>query len=193
MIKITLKNIHFLVMLSAISFLMPSVAQEQHKPNNINNCYDKISKAFTSLDARKMTDIYVDGGYYISAGSKKGIIEGKSELLELYTSYFGRLIKHESSADLQFRVVDRLEDTFSINDIGYYIVSIIPPQASGQPAKQHVGKFMITFKKQPDGSWGIWSEANSSAKLKSYLAATPQGELHFDPYYPVSHYQEKQQ
>jgi len=173
---------------------MPSIAQEQQsKKTNINIFYEKLTKAYTELDAQKMTDVYVDGGYYISAGSKKGIIEGKSALLKLYTSYFGRLIKHKSSADLQFRVVDRLEDTFSINDIGYYVVSIIPPQASGQPAKQHVGKFMITYKKQPDGSWGIWSEANSSAKLKSYLAATPQGELHFDPYYPVSHYQEKTQ
>jgi len=174
-----------------ISYLSPVTAGE--KTENINICYEELSQAYTSLDANKMADVYVQDGYYISAGSRKGIIQGKPSLLKTYQSYFKRLTKHKSSVDLQFRVIDRLIDTASISDVGYYVVTIIAPKGSGQPAKQHVGKFMITFKRQDSGDWGIWSEANNKAKIQSYIDAKPQAGLHFDPYFPVSHYQENKQ
>lgn len=155
---------------------------------NINSCYSNLSQAYLSLDAKQMVDVYADNGHYISSGSKKEILEGKEALFKLYDAYFTRLKKHNSSLDLQFRVSDRLVDTNSISDIGYYVVTIIPPKESKRPAKQHAGKFMITFKSLDNGEWGIWSEANSKATVESYINAKRNGDLHFDAYHPPTHY-----
>jgi len=191
MMKLSLFKITLLILFSIVSIIKPIAAQTKDtKPATINICYENLSKAFLSLDAAKMVDVYVDGGHYISAGSHQGIIDGKVELTKVYQAYFKRLKKHNSTLDLQFRVSDRLVDAKSISDIGYYMVTIVPPKESGHPAKQHAGKFMITFKARENGKWGIWSEANSKAKVESYIAAQPQSNLHYDPYYPISHYQE---
>lgn len=156
----------------------------------INGCYSNLSKAYLSLDAKQMVDVYADNGHYISSGSKKEILEGKDALFKLYGAYFARLKKHNSSLDLHFRVSDRLVDTNSISDIGYYVVTIIPPKESKRPPKQHAGKFMITFKSLDNGEWGIWSEANSKATVESYINAKRSGDLHFDAYYPPTHYRQ---
>lgn len=191
MMNLSAKKIMLLATYSLI--FMASIVQAQVKQTDtrdINICYENLSEAYVSLNASQMVNVYADGGHYLSAGSKQGIIKGKPALSRLYNAYFGRLKKHNSSLDLQFRVSDRLVDEKSISDIGYYVVTIIPPKESGQPAKQHAGKFMITFKVQDNGQWGIWSEANSKAKVERYIEAQRQGNLHYDPYYPVSHYQQ---
>lgn len=189
--KLSPLKISLLVLICSIAVGTVAASPNKNAVKDVNACYENLSKAYLSLDANKMVDVYAKGGHYISAGSRLDIIEGKGALSELYKSYFGRLKKHNSSLDLQFRVSDRLTDAKSISDIGYYVVTIIPPKESGQPAKQHAGKFMITFKALKDGKWGIWSEANSKVKVKSYINAKRQGNLHYDPYYPISHYQDK--
>ncbi len=189
--KLSLLKINLIALIAIMASGIVAAKSNVREANDVNVCYENLSKAYLSLDANKMVDVYVSGGHYISAGSRSDIVKGKSDLAKLYQSYFKRLKKHNSSLDLQFRVSDRLVDTNSISDIGYYVVTIIPPKESGQPAKQHAGKFMITFKAQKDGQWGIWSEANSKVKLKSYINAKRQGDLHYDPYFPISHYQDK--
>ena len=155
----------------------------------VNKCYEGLSKAYISLSAQMMVDTYATDGQYISGGKDTSIMQGHSELISLYQKYFARLKKHNYELDLQFRVSNRLVDTMTINDVGYYIVTIIPPKESKKPASQHAGKFMITFKKQSDDSWLIWSEANSKVSVANYISAKRQGNLLFDPYYPVEKYQ----
>jgi len=154
----------------------------------VNICYESLSQAYSSLDPQKMTDVYTPDGIYISTGGSMPIINGQESLYKLYDKYFGRLKKHNSSLDLQFRVTNRLRDTKTVHDVGYYVVTVIPPQESKQPPKQHAGKFMITFSQQADGSWGIWSEANSKSKIKNYVKAKKIDGLHFDNYYPIETY-----
>ncbi|MDP2562477.1 hypothetical protein [Psychrobium sp. 1_MG-2023] len=155
----------------------------------VNICYERLSKAYLSLDPQKMVDVYTPDGHYISAGKHLPVMQGQNDLMQLYSRYFSRLKKHNSSLDLQFRVTNRLTGENTINDVGYYVVTIIPPKESKQPAKQHAGKFMITFKRQSDDSWGIWAEANSKAKIKSYINAKAVDNLHYDPYYPAQWYE----
>jgi len=189
MTNLKLIKLWLLALFGVITISVAANAYENSQ--QVNVCYESLSKAYVSLDAQKMVDVYVNGGHYISAGSREAIIEGSPALSKLYQSYFARLKKHNSSLDLHFRVSDRLTDQQSVTDVGYYVVTIIPPKGSGQPAKQHAGKFMMTFKVNKDGKWGIWAEANNKAKVQSYINAKPQGGLHFDDYFPISHYQEK--
>lgn len=158
-----------------------------HK-NKVNLCYESLSKAYSSLDPQQMTDVYSPNGIYISTGGSMPIIHGQTSLYKLYDKYFSRLKKHNSSLDLQFRVTNRIIDTKTIHDVGYYVVTVIPPRESKQPPKQHAGKFTITFSKQDDGSWGIWSEANSKSKIKNYIKAKHIDGLHYDEYYPIETY-----
>lgn len=154
----------------------------------VNICYKSLSNAYTSLDAQQMTDVYTSDGLYISTGGSMPVIQGHSSLYKLYEKYFSRLKKHNSSLDLQFRVTNRLTDSQTVNDVGYYIVTVIPPRESKQPPKQHAGKFMITFRHQENGHWGIWSEANSKSKIKNYIKAKKVDGLHYDEYYPIDTY-----
>lgn len=159
----------------------------------VNICYESLSNAYTSLDAQQMTDVYATDGLYISTGGSMPIIQGHPSLYKLYEKYFSRLKKHNSSLDLQFRVTNRLTDTKTVHDVGYYIVTVIPPQESKQPPKQHAGKFMITFRQQENGDWGIWSEANSKSKIKNYIKAKKIDGLHYDDYFPIDTYLVDQQ
>jgi len=179
-----------LVMLNILMCGQVAYAQSPSQTPKVNICYENLSQAYLSLDAKTMVNVYADGGHYISAGSRTDIIVGKPQLSKLYVKYFNRLKKHNSSLDLHFRVTSRLADKNIVSDIGYYVVTIIPPKESKQPAKQHAGKFMITFKSLGDNQWGIWSEANSKAKIDSYINAKQSGDLHFDDYVPISHYQD---
>ncbi len=162
--------------------------KSEDSKTNVNECYQSLTHAYTSLDPQKMTDVYNPDGIYISTGGSMPIIHGHQSLYKLYDKYFSRLKKHNSSLDLQFRVTNRIVDTKSIHDVGYYVVTVIPPQESKQPPKQHAGKFTITFALQEDGHWGIWSEANSKSKIKNYIKAKKIDGLHYDEYYPIENY-----
>jgi hypothetical protein len=154
----------------------------------VNICYESLSQAYSSLDPQQMADVYTANGIYISTGGSMPLIHGQASLYKLYDKYFSRLKKHNSSLDLQFRVTSRLVDTKTVHDVGYYVVTVIPPQESKQPPKQHAGKFMITFSQKLDGNWGVWSEANSKSKVKNYMRAKEIDGLHYDPYYPIETY-----
>jgi len=161
---------------------------KKNAPKTVNICYEALSQAYSSLDPQQMTDVYTPDGLYISTGSSMPIIQGHTSLLKLYEKYFSRLKKHNSSLDLQFRVTNRLLDSKTVHDVGYYLVTVIPPHESKQPPKQHAGKFMISFNQKSDGTWGIWSEANSKSKVKNYVDAKKIEGLHFDNYYPIETY-----
>ncbi|NRA60569.1 MAG: hypothetical protein HRU25_06595 [Psychrobium sp.] len=162
-----------------------------HNKQPVNVCYESLSQAYLSLSAKKMVEAYAEDGQYISGGKNLAVMQGHTELLSLYNRYFARLKKKDYALDLQFRVSNRLSDTSTISDVGYYIVTIIPPKESKQPPSQHAGKFMITFKKQPNNRWLIWSEANNKVNVANYIGAKRKDNLRFDPYYPIEKYQHK--
>ena len=148
-------------------------------------CYNRLSDAYSALNAQQMAQTYAPDGYYISAGKKNSIIQGQQSLKELYQHYFAKVEKYNSSLDIKFRVIDRLIDSKTIIDIGYYLVSVTPPQESKQPVRQHAGKFLITFKQMPDGKWAIWADSNNEVKLEEYINAKPVAALHYDHYSPA--------
>lgn len=177
-----------LILMACNGHAQSDASKIEKKKSTVNTCYKSLAQAYTSLDPQKMTDVYAPNGIYISTGGSAPIISGHENLSKLYGKYFSRVKKHNSSLDLQFRVTDRIVDTKTIHDVGYYVVTVIPPQESKQPPKQHAGKFTITFSKQEDGTWGIWSEANSKSKIKNYIKAKKVDGLHFDEYYPIESY-----
>jgi len=159
--------------------------------HQIDDCYPALSNAYASLDPKKMTNVYAPDGIYISARKSRPIVNGKENLYKLYDAYFTRVKKHNSSLDLKFRVTNRRVDKKTINDVGYYLVTVIPPKESPQPPKQHAGKFIMTFSQQDDGTWGIWSEANSVSEIKNYINSKKVDGLYYDTYHPIENFMTK--
>jgi uncharacterized protein (TIGR02246 family) len=176
----------FLLLLSNQAIACKSDISTSSK--NIDDCYPALSNAYASLDPKKMADVYAPDGIYISARKSRPVISGKENLHKLYDTYFTRVKKHNSSLDLKFRVTNRRVDTKTINDVGYYLVTVIPPKESKQPPKQHAGKFIMTFSQQDDGTWGIWSEANSVSEVKNYINSQKVDGLYYDAYNPLETY-----
>lgn len=157
-------------------------------PHKADDCYIALSNAYSSLDPKKMSEVYAPDGIYISARQSRPIINGQENLFKLYDTYFTRVKKHNSSLDLKFRVTNRRIDAKTINDVGYYLVTVIPPKESKQPPKQHAGKFIMTFSQQDDATWGIWSEANSKSEIKNYIDSKKIDGLYYDDYHPLETY-----
>jgi len=183
------RNIFLVCCLLLLSNQANACSSEISKlPKKIDDCYPALSNAYSSLDPQKMANVYAPDGIYISARKSRPIINGKENLYKLYETYFTRVKKHNSSLDLKFRVTNRRIDTKTINDVGYYLVTVIPPKESKQPPKQHAGKFIMTFSQQDDGTWGIWSEANSISEVKNYINSKEVDGLYYDAYHPIEKY-----
>lgn len=136
--------------------------------DTIEQSYHQIIDAYASLDAANMTRTYTSDGYYISTGKTNSIVHGARQIHALYQHYFEKIKNNNFKLAIQFRVIDRLVDTTSITDVGYYLVSVIPSQENNQPVKQHAGKYLITFKKDVNNQWRIWSDANNRVTIDEF-------------------------
>lgn len=147
--------------------------------NAIEQSYKDIINAYSSLDPDTMTNVYTDDGYYISTGKNNTIVHGSEQLRALYQRYFNKIKKNNFHLAIQFRVIDRLTDINSITDVGYYLVSVIPPSDDKQPIKQHAGKYLMTFKKNEMQQWRIWSDANNRVSIEEYNKAKKVENLYY--------------
>lgn len=175
-----------LLIFTAVLGATSTWAGQSNNPINaeINANYQRLTAAYQSLDADMMADVYTRHGFYISPGKKREIVKGREQIRALYRHYFTKVKKHNAKLQIRFRLLDRLIDTKTVSDIGYYLVTITPPPESNQPVKQHAGKFLITVRKQADGQWAFWADSNSDVALEEFIMAKPQKGLLYDSFVP---------
>ncbi len=158
----------FFILASFFNGVKASVVNSDDTSKAISHSYYQLINAYQWLDPQLMANIYSEHGYYVSTGKNKKISSGKTELLALYQKYFNKIKKNNFKLDIEFRVLERLIDNNSATDVGYYLVSVIPPEGSNEPAKQHAGKYLMTFKRGDDNHWLIWSDANNRVDSQMY-------------------------
>ena len=165
----------------ALSLALASVSQAKTHPTNsiLKKSYHQIIEAYASLEPSIMTKAYTDDGYYVSTGKKHNIAHGAKELSALYQHYFTKIKKNNFKLAIEFKVIDRLIDTKSITDVGYYLVTVSPALDHEHPIKQHAGKYLMTFKQDVNNQWRIWSDANNRVSVKTYHDAVMLNDLFY--------------
>ena len=169
-----------LLICAALWPFLPLAAEDINAEINAN--YRRLTQAYQSLDADRMAEVYTEDSFYISPGKRREIIQGRDQIRALYQHYFAKVKKHDAKLQIRFRLVDRLIDSNTVSDIGYYLVTITPPEESKQPIKLHSGKFLITARKQPDGQWAFWADSNSDVDLEKFINAEPKKGLIYDSF-----------
>jgi hypothetical protein len=76
--------------------------------------------------------------------------------------------------------VDRRKTKKMVADMGYFLVTITPPEGSGRQVSNNVGKFVTSSVPQEDGSWAFYSDMNVDADGEFYENAKPLPGVKFD-------------
>ena len=148
--------------------------------DGVNHIYTRMSAAYDSLNIEGMKTVMDKEGIYVQPGKSDALLKGHDMLMADYGRFFDMLKKHNASINIQFRVVDRKKTAKMVADMGYFMVTITPPEGSGREANTNVGKFITTSILQKDGAWAFYSDINMDADMEFYEKAKKLPGVKFD-------------
>ena len=166
-----------LVSLCVTAFNVSAVETTQDQTLNAN--FTKLILAFEQLDLTAIEQIYTEDAVYISETQDKGIINGKENILMLYSRFFNKIKRKEAKLEVDFRVLVRTVESNSATDIGYYLVRFHPGKESGEPVSEFAGKFVTIFTKDNKQQWKIRVDSNTHTTPNYYYDAKPVPNLYY--------------
>jgi uncharacterized protein (TIGR02246 family) len=177
------------ILLFALIWMTNVQANEQDN-EAINLYYQKFTLSFANLDLSAIDELYTHDAVYISETHNREIVQGKSQVVDLYQSFFDKIRRKQAKIEVEFRVrVRQLRDN-SATDIGYYLVRFHPAKETGEPVGEFSGKFVNVFIKE-QGKWRISVDSNTRGDAKLYFAAKPQASLYYGQRFKASQYKKQ--
>jgi hypothetical protein len=134
---------------------------------NINENYDRFVHAYSSLDAKLISETFHEKGteFYIGFPGKVPIINyGKAAIFINMNKNFVSAHSRNHKLKYIFRLVERKTDGEKIYDVGFYQIYI----NTGNETFTNYGKFAIVLKEDKDHQWKFLTEINSPATQEEY-------------------------
>ncbi|WP_163937720.1 nuclear transport factor 2 family protein [Paraferrimonas sp. SM1919] len=140
----------------------------------LNQIYHQISHSYENLDATNLAQLYSKQASYVPAASHREIIIGRDNIVDIYEEIFKKIKNKQAKIKVGFRTISRQIGKNYANDVGYYLVEVIPSTSSEQPLSHFAGKFAMGFVKNKSGQWQINLDTANKAELNMYLSAKAQ-------------------
>jgi ketosteroid isomerase-like protein len=156
-----------------LTFALPAAAQSDDPA--INAVYDGIAAAKARNDAPGIAAAFVPEALLIDA--RPGPATAGSELAGRLGPMAQSMARDQARVTTQYRIERRSRAGDVTVDAGYMRQAITGPGMSMPPM---VTRFLVTLRRQPDGSWRILSDASMPATEAAWAAAARQPGLKFD-------------
>ncbi|MBB1267964.1 nuclear transport factor 2 family protein [Shewanella sp. SR44-3] len=164
---------------------MTNVHANEQDNLDINQYYQKFTVSFSNLDLNAIDELYTHNAVYISETHNREIVQGKSDIIDLYQSFFDRIRRKQAKIEVEFRVHIRQRSDNTATDIGYYLVRFHPAKDAGEPVSEFSGKFVNVFIKEHN-KWRISVDSNTRGDASLYFAAKPQTSLYYGQRFKAS-------
>jgi len=121
----------------------------------IDALYSQFSRAYRTLDADIVSDLYTSNAFYLTPGSAVG--RGRAYIRNDFARFFAHAKDKGESMDIRFRILDRQVSNHLATDVGIYTVTRMGKD--GQRSSK--GKFVVIALREKDGKWGFHTDIYS--------------------------------
>jgi len=126
----------------------------------IDAIYKTFSKAYRTLDADLVTNLYTENAAYLAPN--ENIQQGRVELRKGFQSFFDWIKKEGRTMTISFQIFQRKVDKNLAFDVGIY--TIRQYQDGKQVGTDGQGKFVVVAVKEKDGKWQFQVDGYSDLK-----------------------------
>jgi ketosteroid isomerase-like protein len=152
---------HALILALMVTVGGPAFAQSTKSAHDqaFDAIYAKFTEGYKLANPQMVADLYTRDAFYLSPGSK--IERGHDYVLNQF-SFLNSFKSRPHGPAIGFRIVDRQVSGDLGWDIGYYLMNNEgkPITAEDQPN----GKFIVLWKRGPDGQWKIFADGYSDVR-----------------------------
>jgi uncharacterized protein (TIGR02246 family) len=125
----------------------------------IDTIYAEFSRAYATLDADLVTNLYAEDAAYLAPGND--IQTGRSEIRKGFASFFDWVKREGRTMTISFRIVQRRIEKNIGYDVGVYT---IVQQKDGKEVGTGSGKFVVVAVKGKGGQWRFQVDGYSDLK-----------------------------
>jgi len=162
-----MKAISFFVVFAAILvFATPSFADDA----GINAIYERMSAAYAQGDPEGLRDVYAPDTIYFLSTPETEPLMGADRVVAHLGGMLTGLKQQGATSDLKFRVTHRRTMGDVAIDTGLYRLEI---RGADGKSSVHVGKFLVTATRQPDGRWAFMTDTDTPMKADAWDRAVP--------------------
>ncbi len=175
----TLKSLIPVFALLVSALCAPVKASTDSLNQEINQLYDTFVASYYALDPEPLESLYSADACLMGVSDESEFIRGREAITKAIDKWFEKVRKRDATIKIDFRVIERQHEGAVVTDAGYYLIRYTPNQASEQPTSEFAGKFVMSFKRAPDGNWYIFMDSANRSKPELFYAASAEPGLYF--------------
>jgi ketosteroid isomerase-like protein len=142
------------------SAMSPTLADSAAASRAFDAAYARFRQGYAQAEPALVSALYADSAYYLSPGQR--IRRGRSVIHEEFAGFLGQYRQSgRPGPQVSFDIVDRGVSGDLGYDIGYYRFGNEEPS----------GKFIVLWKRGPDGVWRMWADGYSFVDRPRPVAA----------------------
>jgi ketosteroid isomerase-like protein len=147
----------FLAVLALAGSAAPLAGQDRSVDAALTAVYARFTEAYKRADARMVADLYSEDAYYLQPDAE--VLQGRPAVLGVFRSFLDPIkAQNKPGPAIYFDILER-EISGNLGwDIGYYRMG---PAGSDSASATRGGKFIVLWRKDPDGQWRIHTDGYS--------------------------------
>lgn len=115
--------------------------------------YARFSEGYRRADPDAVAQLYTEDAFYLLPDQE--MLRGRAAVREEFARFLSPFVaRGDSGPEIRFEVVEREVRGDLAYDVGYY----------GMGASARTGKFLVVWKREPDGVWRIHADAESDLR-----------------------------
>lgn len=149
-----------------ISNSSKSSADHSSISKEIDKIYKTFTKAYSTLDAELVTNLYTADALYLSG--EDAIKKGQDEISKGFERYFKWAESENVHLDIAFDIQNRSISDSLVSDVGYYLITTTFPGDSAKEERQSAGKFITILEKNEEGVWQFIADGYNNAPVEAF-------------------------
>lgn len=157
-------------------FAAAPAAADTNTNTDVNAIYERMAEGIRTHDPEMSRKTYTADAAYLPPNP--GPIDQGERLHALMRGSGERLKADQVAMTISYRVVRRTLAGNTAIDMGYYRTTM--KRGTDGAEQVRYNKFLLTARREPDGTWRISHDASLPSSKEAYEAATPVAGLKFD-------------